>query len=79
LHIGKKPILAVGNSDGDYEMMEYTLSGDGPSMAILVHHDDADREYVYMHGTERAIEDAADKGWNVVSMKSDFKLVFKTK
>ncbi|TAJ15506.1 haloacid dehalogenase-like hydrolase [Marinilabiliaceae bacterium JC017] len=76
LHIGKKPIFAAGNSDGDYEMMEYTLSGEGPSMAILVHHDDEEREYSYMNGTEKAIEDAADKGWYVVSMKKDFKQIF---
>jgi len=76
LHIGKKPIFAAGNSDGDYEMMEYTLSGEGPSMAILVNHDDEDREYVYMHGTEKAIKDAKLKGWHVVSMMEDFKSVF---
>jgi hydroxymethylpyrimidine pyrophosphatase-like HAD family hydrolase len=76
LHIGKKPIFAAGNSDGDYEMMEYTLSGNGPAMAILVHHDDAEREYVYMHGTEKAIEDAKAQGWYVVSIKEDFKEVF---
>lgn len=76
LHIGRKPIFAAGNSDGDYEMMEYTLSGDGPSMAILVHHDDAEREYIYMHGTEKAIEDAKKQGWHVISMKEDFKEIF---
>lgn len=76
LHIGKKPIFAAGNSDGDYEMMEYTLSGNGPSMAILVHHDDNEREYSYMHGTEKAVKDAEAKGWHVVSMKDDFKVVF---
>jgi phosphoserine phosphatase len=73
LHIGRKPIFAAGNSDGDYQMMEYTLSNDKPSMAILVHHDDEEREYSYMHGTEKAVEDAAGKGWYVVSMKDDFK------
>ncbi|WP_346859176.1 HAD family hydrolase [uncultured Draconibacterium sp.] len=76
LHIGRKPIFAAGNSDGDYQMMEYTLSGRGPSMAILVHHDDEVREYTYMHGTENAIKDAAEKGWFVVSMKNDFKEIF---
>ncbi|WP_075602944.1 HAD family hydrolase [Saccharicrinis aurantiacus] len=76
LHIGRKPIFAAGNSDGDYEMMEYTLSGQGPSMAILVNHDDADREYAYMHGTEKAIADAKEKGWRIVSMKNDFKEIF---
>lgn len=76
LHIGQKPIFAAGNSDGDYEMMEYTLSGDGPSMAILVHHDDEEREYSYMHGTEKAIKHADSIGWHVISMKEDFKIIF---
>lgn len=76
LHIGQKPIFAAGNSDGDYEMMEYTLSGEGPSMAILVNHDDEEREYKYMHGTEKAVEDAKKQGWYVISMKKDFKEIF---
>ncbi|WP_319500378.1 HAD family hydrolase [uncultured Draconibacterium sp.] len=76
LHIGRKPIFAAGNSDGDYQMMEFTLSNDKPSMAILVHHDDEAREYSYMHGTEKAVEDAAEKGWYVVSMRDDFKEIF---
>ncbi|WP_347839224.1 HAD family hydrolase [uncultured Draconibacterium sp.] len=76
LHIGRKPIFAAGNSDGDYEMMEYTLSGDKPSMAILVHHDDEEREYSYMHGTEKAVQDAEKQGWYVISMKKDFKEIF---
>ncbi|RKD92466.1 HAD family hydrolase [Mangrovibacterium diazotrophicum] len=76
LHIGRKPIFAAGNSDGDYQMMEYTLSNSKPSMAILVHHDDSIREYNYMHGTEKAIEDAAAKGWYVVSMEKDFNEIF---
>lgn len=76
LHIGKKPIFAAGNSDGDYEMMEYTLSGKGPSMAIIVNHDDTNREYKYMHGTEKAISHADSIGWQIVSMKKDFSLVF---
>jgi phosphoglycolate phosphatase-like HAD superfamily hydrolase len=76
LHIGKKPIFAAGNSDGDYEMMQYTLSGEGPSMAILVNHDDEEREYSYMHGTEKAIAHADSIGWHVVSMKKEFKTIF---
>lgn len=76
LHIGKKPIFAAGNSDGDYQMMEYTLSGGKPAMAILVHHDDETREYSYMKGTEKAVADAPVKGWHVVSMKNDFKEIF---
>lgn len=77
LHIGKKPIFAAGNSDGDYEMMQYTLSGNGPSMAIILNHDDAEREYDYMHGTEKAIAHADSIGWRVVSMKEEFKTVFR--
>lgn len=76
LHIGQKPIFAAGNSDGDYEMMEYTLSNEDPSMAILIHHDDDEREYKYMHGTEKAIKDADKKGWYVISMEKDFKEIF---
>lgn len=76
LHIGKKPIFAAGNSDGDYEMMQYTLSGTGPSMAIIVHHDDEEREYSYMHGTEKAIAHADSIGWHVVKMKEEFKSIF---
>ena len=76
LHIGRKPIFAAGNSDGDYEMMEYTLSNELPAMAILVHHDDEEREYRYVKGTEKAITDAEEQGWFVISMKNDFKEIF---
>ncbi len=76
LHIGKKPIFAAGNSDGDYQMMEYTLSNSLPSLAMLVNHDDEEREYSYMKGTEKAVADAPAKGWLVVSMKNDFKEIF---
>jgi phosphoserine phosphatase len=88
LMIGKRPILAFGNSSGDEEMLEYTFSGDGSRMAVLLLHDDADREYAYgpaqqlppTHVGEfpqtlydRAIKD----GWHVVSMKNDWKQIFK--
>src|SRR5688572_18558911 len=45
--IGRRPILAFGNSDGDFEMLEWTTAGPGPRLALLLHHDDADREYAY--------------------------------
>lgn len=76
LHIGRKPIFAAGNSDGDYEMMQYTLSGAGPSMAIIVNHDDEEREYSYTHGTEKAIAHADSIGWHIVKMKEEFKTIF---
>lgn len=76
LHIGRQPIFAAGNSDGDYEMMQYTLANTLTSMAILVHHDDEEREYSYMHGTEKAVADAEKEGWYVVSMRTDFKSIW---
>jgi hypothetical protein len=68
--------MAVGNSDGDIEMLRFAESADRPWLALLLHHDDADREYAYDHGTERALEIAADRGWTVVSMRNDFSRVF---
>jgi phosphoserine phosphatase len=76
LHIGRRPILAVGNSDGDIQMMQYATDGSGPRLSLLLHHDDAEREYDYDHGTERALEMAANRGWTVVSVRDDFRRVF---
>ncbi len=78
LHIGRRPILAFGNSDGDIEMLQYTADGDGRRLSLLLHHDDAEREYDYDHGTERALELAEQEGWTVVSVKKDFGEVFST-
>ena len=76
LHIGRRPILAFGNSDGDIEMLQYTADGDGARLSLLLHHDDAEREYDYDEGTERALELAEQEGWTVVSLKDDFGKVF---
>ena len=81
LHIGQKPILAFGNSDGDQQMLEYTDSGDGPRLMLLVHHDDAEREYAYDRDSkigklDTAWDEAVAKGWNVVSMKDDWDRIF---
>jgi phosphoglycolate phosphatase-like HAD superfamily hydrolase len=76
LHIhratGRKPIMAAGNSDGDIHMLKYAGSG----LRLLVHHDDAEREYAYDGGSEKALQLAAQDGWLVVSMKHDWKTVF---
>jgi hypothetical protein len=69
--IGRRPILAAGNSNGDIEMLEFT-SG----MRLLVLHDDAGREFDYTAGAERALERAAKDGWTVVSMRDDWTCVF---
>jgi hypothetical protein len=80
-HIGRRPILAFGNSDGDFEMLEYTTSGPGPRLGVLVHHDDGEREYAYDRKSavgrlERGLDEAAQRGWVVVSMKSDWRTVY---
>jgi phosphoglycolate phosphatase-like HAD superfamily hydrolase len=69
--IGRRPILAAGNSNGDIEMLEFTRG-----LRLLVLHDDADREFDYVAGAERSLEQAARDAWTVVSMKNDWATVF---
>jgi phosphoglycolate phosphatase-like HAD superfamily hydrolase len=83
-HIGRRPIAAFGNSDGDQQMLEWTTAGDGARFALLVHHDDAEREFAYDRkspiGTlDKAWDEANAKGWTVVSMKDDWKTIFPPK
>jgi phosphoglycolate phosphatase-like HAD superfamily hydrolase len=83
-HIGKRPILAFGNSDSDIQMIEYTLAGEGRRMGLFVHHTDADREYAYDRkshvGTlDKALDQADANGWVIVDMKKDWKKVFPEK
>jgi phosphoserine phosphatase len=75
-HIGQRPILAAGNSDGDIAMLEYTTQGPRKSLALLVHHDDAAREYAYDTGAETALALAGRQHWQVISMQSDFLTIF---
>jgi phosphoglycolate phosphatase-like HAD superfamily hydrolase len=74
--IGRRPILAAGNSNGDDEMLQYTGQPDSPSLRLLVLHDDAEREFDYTAGAERALEHARSYGWSVVSIKNDWATVF---
>ncbi|MBA3662217.1 MAG: haloacid dehalogenase-like hydrolase [Gammaproteobacteria bacterium] len=82
LFIGRKPIIAFGNSDGDREMLEWTQSGTGKRLMLLVHHDDAKREYAYgpqsKVGTFSAslMEEAKKNKWQIISMKKDWKFIF---
>ena len=81
LHIGRRPLLAFGNSDGDLAMMRYTKSGSGPRLALLLHHDDAAREAAYdrefrLSPLSEALDKAGDHGITVVSMKRDWRVVF---
>ncbi len=79
--IGRRPVMAFGNSDGDYQMLEYTTGSPGPRFGLLVHHDDAKREYAYDRKSsvgrlDKALDAAPDKGWIVVSMKDDWLSIF---
>jgi len=79
--IGRRPIMAVGNSDGDREMLEYTTSGPGETLAVLVHHDDSDREFAYdrqsaLARLDKAWDEAVARKWIVVSMKDDWKTIY---
>ena len=81
-HIGRRPIAAFGNSDGDQQMLEWTQAGSGARLMMLVHHDDAAREFAY--GAESKIGTFSDAlmveakkdGWTVISMKDDWKTIF---
>ena len=80
-HIGRRPIAAFGNSDGDFQMLEWVTGGDGPSLGLIVHHDDAEREFAYdRHSAsgrlDRALSEAPARGWTVVSIKNDWQRVF---
>ena len=74
--IGRRPILAAGNSNGDDEMLMYSGSAAAPSLRLLVLHDDAEREFDYTAGAERALDHARQYGWTVVSIKNDWATVF---
>lgn len=78
LHIGKVPVLAAGNSDGDLQMLTYTDDNNnhGKSLEILIHHDDGVREYSYDKGAENVLQEAKNKNWSVVSMKDDFVSIY---
>ena len=80
-HIGRRPIAAFGNSDGDLQMLQYTGAGSGARFCLYVHHDDAEREYAYdrkdgLAKLDQGLDEAAAKGWTVVSMKNDWKTVY---
>jgi len=82
--IGRRPILAFGNSDGDLQMLQWTAAGNGVRFMGLVHHTDADREWAYdrdssIGGLNKALDEAKAKYWTVVDMKKDWKRVFSFK
>jgi hypothetical protein len=80
-HIGRRPIASFGNSDGDLQMFQWTTAGKGPRFALIVHHTDAAREWAYDRASangrlDKALDEAQAKGWTVVDMKNDWKIIY---
>jgi hypothetical protein len=80
-HIGRRPIFAAGNSDGDFQMLEWTTSGKGPRFGLIIHHTDAEREFAYDRESHigklaKGLDEGPRRGWSIVSMKDDWKTVF---
>jgi len=80
-HIGRRPVIAVGNSDGDLQMLQWTAAGAGPRLCVLLHHTDAAREWAYDRKSavgrlDAGLDEAAARGWTVIDMKQDWKLVY---
>ena len=79
--IGRRPTIAFGNSDGDFEMLEWTTSGKGPRLGLIVHHTDAAREWAYDRDSHigqlvRGLDESQKRGWVIVDMKSDLKVIY---
>ena len=74
--LGRRPILAAGNSNGDLAMLRFCAQPSRPSLALLVHHDDAEREFAYDAGAEQALSFARNNHWAIASIKDDWKTVF---
>jgi len=81
LHIGRRPIAAFGNSDGDLQMLQWTVAGDGPRLAAYVHHTDAEREWAYDREShigrfDKGLDEAREKGWLVIDMGEDWNVIY---
>ena len=79
-HIGRRPIAAFGNSDGDLAMLQWTCAGTGARFCLFVRHTDAEREWAYdvspLGRLEKGLVDARAKGWTVVDMKADWRVIY---
>jgi len=81
MHIGRRPTAAFGNSDGDLQMLQWTAAGKGARFMLIVHHTDAEREWAYDRKSkighlDKALDEAFNRGWNVVDMKKDWKVIY---
>ncbi len=82
-HIGRRPIAAFGNSDGDFEMLEWTTSGKGPRLGLIVHHTDAEREWAYDRESsvgrlDKGLDEAKSRGWILLDMKRDWTSIYRS-
>jgi len=82
--IGRRPIAAFGNSDGDLQMLQWTAAGKGPRFCMLVHHTDADREWAYDRDShigrlDKALDEAKQRGWTIMDMKQDWRVIYPCK
>ncbi len=80
-HIGRRPIASFGNSDGDLQMLRWTMAGEGARLAVYIHHTDAEREWAYDRKSkvghfDKGLDEARAKGWTLVDMKNDWKTIF---
>jgi hypothetical protein len=80
-HIGRRPIAAFGNSDGDLQMLQWTAAGSGPRFCLYVHHTDAEREWAYDRKSkigrlDQGLDEAKARGWTVVDMKQDWTAIY---
>jgi len=80
-HIGRRPVAAFGNSDGDLQMLQWTTAGPGTRFGLIVHHTDSEREWAYDRKShigrlDKALDEAGAKGWTVVDMKHDWKVIY---
>lgn len=80
-HIGRRPIMAFGNSDGDFQMLEWTTSGKGPRLGALIHHTDAEREWAYDRNSQvgklsKGLDEASKRGWLLIDMKNDWSQIY---
>ncbi len=81
LHIGRRPIVAFGNSDGDLQMLQWTAGGAGPRFCLIVHHTDAEREWAYDRDSQigkldKALDEAESRGWTIVDIKRDWRTIY---
>jgi len=82
MHIGRRPVAAFGNADGDLQMLQWTAAGSGPRFCLYVHHTDADREWAYDRNSssfgrlDKGLDEARAKGWTLVDMRNDWNTIF---